>query len=192
MGFNLMPFQDEPFNGDVYIRRKFLELKEKYGLKNAIETGSCLFGTTRWLADNFNNVYTVEINKDFQDEGLKKMEGSVNMMALLGDSVELLPTMLKFAGRDTIVFLDAHWHEHCPLLKELEIIRDSGLKPIIVIHDFVVPDNPELGFDSYQGQPFTWEWIKPIVEQIGKPIISYNSEISGAKRGVIFIEWENK
>jgi hypothetical protein len=60
-----------------------------------------------------------------------------------------------------------------------------------MIHDFKVPDHPELGFDSYDGQDYEWDWIEGHVEAIyGKDgyIKSYNTDAVGAKRGVVVIE----
>jgi hypothetical protein len=45
----LMPFQDEPFNGDPYVQVEFLNLKDRFSVMNVIETGSCLFTTLKDL-----------------------------------------------------------------------------------------------------------------------------------------------
>ena len=45
--FNLMPFQDLPFNGDFQTETEFLKLRDKFNIKIAIETGSCLFTTSK-------------------------------------------------------------------------------------------------------------------------------------------------
>ena len=92
--------------------------------------------------------------------------------------------------KSVLLFLDAHWESHNPLLEELQIIKDKGMKPVIAIHDFFVPEHPELGFDSYAGQDYNWEWIASSIESIygadGYKYF-YNSEAEGMKRGVVFI-----
>ena len=42
----LMPFQDLPFNGDSFVCREFLKIKEQLGITVAVETGSCMYSTT--------------------------------------------------------------------------------------------------------------------------------------------------
>jgi len=92
-----------------------------------------------------------------------------------------------------LIFLDAHWGENCPLQKELEVIADrSKKKPIIAIHDFKIPGKPEYGYDSYQGQDFTFEWLEPWFDLIygkGQYEHFYNTGIveESAKRGIIFL-----
>jgi hypothetical protein len=91
--------------------------------------------------------------------------------------------------KKVLLFLDAHWEASCPLLDELAAIAESGMKPIIAIHDFKVP-NKDFGFDSYNGQDYTWDWIAPSIEKIyGKDFKHYyNTVAEGAKRGCVFIE----
>lgn len=193
----LMPFQDEPFNGDTFACEEFLKLKEQYNIKYAIETGSCFYTTTKWFAENFEQVFTVEINPDFAKHGKHKIADKNNVCAVIGDSVGFLKTLKDepFAIPDDascIYFLDAHWLNHCPLIEELDVI--SKIKqhpPVIVIHDFKT-DNPELGYDSYNGQDFDWEFIKYSVYVLELEFncvyeYHYNKEATGAKRGIIYL-----
>jgi antitoxin component YwqK of YwqJK toxin-antitoxin module len=92
---------------------------------------------------------------------------------------------------NTIFFLDAHWYTN-PVLNELDAIKESGKKPIIAIHDFMVPDHPEFGYDIYPDQNivYNWEWIQGKIESIyGKSGYTkeYNNEATGAMRGCIFL-----
>lgn len=190
----LMPFQDLPFNGDTFICQKFLELKKQYSITTAIETGSCFYSTTEWLAENFEQVYTVEINNDFARHGLHKVENRSNVQWAIGDSLHFLPVLKhKIQYERCIFFIDSHWEEHCPLLDELQIIAELELSqpPIITIHDFFT-GNPELGYDTYHGQPYTMEWIQEKVDALNvtyktvyKPV--FNTELAGAKRGIVYL-----
>lgn len=191
----LMPFQDLPFNGDEFVCMEFLNLKERFHIDTAVETGSCLYSTTEWLAKNFDRVATIEINEEFAKNGKHKIQEHYNVLALIGDSVQFLQEDVPIYVGDNnrlIYFLDAHWGAHCPLLEEIEAISKIGKQaPVIVIHDFYT-GTEELGYDSYNGQPFTWEWIEPKVklleEAFGVPYTHYfNNEAMGAKRGVIYI-----
>lgn len=190
----LMPFQDLPFNGDTFICDKFLELKKQYTITSAIETGSCFYSTTEWLADNFDNVYTVEINNDFARHGLHKVENKKNVQTAIGDSLNFLPVLgHKIQEERCIFFLDSHWEEHCPLLDELKIIAELqlSLAPIITIHDFYT-GNPELGYDTYHGQPYNFEWVKESIDNLNQAYKTtynaiYNTEAVGAKRGIVYL-----
>lgn len=184
----LMPRQGESFNGDHYICEEFLKLKEKFNIKTAIELGSCVGGTTKWLGENFDEVITIEINATFRNFCLERTKHLKNVTSLLGDTVEILPTILKHCDDHTIIFVDSHWLNHFPLLDELRIIAESGIKPVIVIHDFKVPDT-DLGFDSYGGQDIDMPYIIPSLQNIygkGKWEAHYNSIAEGAQRGVCY------
>jgi hypothetical protein len=190
----LMPFQSEPFNGDTFVCDEFLKLKERFNIDTAIETGSCLFYTTRWLSNNFKEVYTVECNPDYYLIGVEKVLDKTNVHSFLLDSVKFLNlTLPSFKDNNIITFLDAHWMNNCPLLDELEELSNLQTKqpPVIVIHDFFT-GNEELGCDEYNGQPFTYEWIEPKIKNIERKLnckyeYYFNKETVGAKRGVIYL-----
>lgn len=191
----LMPFQDLPFNGDTFIEKKFLELKEQFQITTAIETGSCFFSTTKWLAEHFDNVYTVEANMEFAKYGIPKVEGMSNVHWSIGDSLNWLPILThKIIEERCIFFLDAHWEEHCPLLDELDIIANMGLiyPPIIAIHDFKT-SNPELGYDTWNGKDFDFCFIQDALKKLEDVyqcniVLQGNSEAVGAKRGILYIQ----
>jgi hypothetical protein len=196
MSLILMPFQDLPFNGDIYIQREFLRIKKKYNLNVAVETGSCLFSTTEWLAKNFDRVYTCENNPTFFAAGVHKVK-DMNVRTIMNDSVIAMDEIAADLKEDdrVIFFLDAHWGEHCPLNEEIaKIAFMTKLKqpPIIAIHDWQVPEHPELGFDTYQEKPFTFELIAPSIAQVETLFNEeykyyFNSEAEGAKRGIIYL-----
>ena len=194
----LMPFQYDPFNGDTFLEQRFIELRDKHGIKTAIELGTCLGGTAAWYAKNFDKVYTTEINptffqiaKEFLHQTLSH-EDYAKIEFYLSDTVVVLSDILSHVkGEIPIITCDDHWLANNPLLEELAIIAASGIKPVIMIHDFKVPDHPELGFDSYGGQDYEWSWVEKSIEAIyGKDgyTKTYNSEASGAMRGVVVIE----
>lgn len=190
----LMPFQDFAFNGDVFIEKKFIELKEQFQLTTAIETGSCFFSTAKWLGENFDNVYTVEKNQEFAKYGIPKVEGMPNVHWSIGDSINWLPILTHKVIEDKcIFFLDAHFEKHCPLLDELEIISNMALinPPVIAIHDFKTP-NAELGYDSWNGKDFDFELIQDSVKKLEYVYdctykAQYNNEAVGAKRGIVYL-----
>lgn len=194
----LMPFQDHPFNGDTIAQAKVIELKDKFGLNYAIETGTCLGSTTHFLAQVFDWVATFENNLKFQNIAWKRLKDVENIYWVAKSSSHAIVEQADEipGGLERLFFfLDAHWEKSCPLKDELTqiafMVNSLGFKPpVIMIHDWKVPDHPELGFDSYNGQDFEWVWIKPGVDEIygiDNYDIEFNSEATGAKRGILYI-----
>ena len=187
----LMPYQAFPLNGDTYALQEFLNLKEKYNITTLVELGSCVFGSTKWFGENFERVITVEINSDFRNIGLQRASGLNNIVSYLGDSVNMLGTMLSECDDKTCIFIDSHWQK-LPLFDELKIIKQSGIKPCIVVHDCYVPNEVELGYDEYDGVAISLSSIQPYIDDIyGKDGYDYhyntNATATEVKRGIIYI-----
>jgi len=181
----------EPFNGDHFIEKKFLELRDRFGIKTIVETGTCLGSSTIFFAKHFENVITIEANLEYQAIAINRCakEELKNIEFLLGNSSKILFDSIRKLGNETVMFfLDAHWGYNCPLIAELEQIEQTTIEPIIAIHDFYTGDE-RLGFDSIQGQRFDYEWILPTVSCIGIFKIEYNTfdQSAGAKRGIIYL-----
>lgn len=188
----LMPKQASPFNGDFNVENEFLKLNLKFNLETVIECGSCVGGSTKWFGNNYKNVYTIEICEDFRNICLKRIDGLNNVTSILGNSIDHLGSILKKCNDNTVIYLDDHWNLFFPLLEELKIILDSGLKPVIVIHDCKVPNEPNLGYDSYSGADISYELIKTSLEDIygiNGYDYYYNSDATATevKRGLIYI-----
>jgi len=178
------------FEGDEIMADKIRELIKFYGINLVIEGGTYLGGTARRLAMMCAEVITIENNLAHYEKAKELLSPCKNTYMFFGSTVDILPKMLHFySDRKILFFSDAHWESHNPMLEELEIIRESGLKPVIAIHDFQVPNHPELGFDIYKGIVYEWDWIKDSIERIyGKDYnIEYNSKATGAQRGIIYI-----
>lgn len=200
----LMPFQMVPMNGDDFITKEMVRLKEIYGLKVAIETGTCFGSTSLWMAKNFPLVLTIESNEGYQAVAKEraKNDGIGNIVFYLGLSQTVLPVILEKynVGDDALFLLDAHWQHDCPLLDELKAIANYGIKPCIVIHDVKNPTDDRFGFDEYpitkEGLPlvqeFTFEWLKPSLDLIyGADNYTYyfntGFKQESAQRGCLFI-----
>jgi hypothetical protein len=195
------------FNDDTFIPQEFLKLKDKFLIKNAVETGTCEGETTKWLANNFDNVFTIEINTDFLAKAKNNCANLTNINFLFGDSSILIKDVINIVKNErTIFFLDAHWGDYCPTAVELIEIKNMNIKPIIVIHDFYVPGkshpegmhnigHPGWGWDYYPNFKYNWESIeKYIIDIYGTDYeYYYNEEVNGMRRGCIYIvPTENK
>lgn len=183
--------QDKPFAGDTFMERDFLALRDRFEISLVVETGACYGSTTRWLAEHFKSVMSVEINPTLRDIAISRLDGLDNVGIGLGSSSDLMAGMLNAIGpnENVLCFLDAHFDKHCPLIDELKAIADSGIKPVIAVHDMFVPGRPDLGYDTWNGKRFTFEWLKPHLERIyaGGPWgHHFNNEATGAKRGCLY------
>ncbi len=184
------------FEGDTFLKKTIQDLIKNEDIQVIIETGTFMGATTLQFAKMVKEVFTIEINEGYYNEAVKKFQnadGEANIYVALDSSVNQLRNMLIESSKfgNVLWFCDSHWQAHNPLLEELEILLQTGLKPVICIHDFKVPGHPELGFDSYNGQDYDLAWIQPSIERIyGKDGYEYwyNSEATGAKRGVVFIK----
>lgn len=216
----LMPFQDQPFNGDGYLAAEILRLKEAHGLTAAVETGTCYGSTSIWLWDHFQHTDTIEIHRPNFDVAVERvvklcnkvMEDDIGTSDVWawnkarqtihlwhGDSVDMLQryfgdnlrNLYEVKGERFLLFLDAHWGDVCPLLREIEAISDKGIRPVIVIHDFFVPGRPDLGYDCFpDGRPFKLENVSASLDRVYGPDgweFHYNDRAEGAKRGVLFV-----
>ncbi|MEI8339728.1 MAG: hypothetical protein WCF94_03625 [bacterium] len=179
------------FNGDTFLAKNILDIIKKEKIVNVVETGTYLADTTKFFSENVGVVYTVECNTDYYMRSKARNDLGNNINFFLGNSWEILDReIIPQINGKTIFYLDAHWDKPCPTLLELDIIAKHGIKPIIVIHDFKVPNHPELGWDSYPDFEYKIENIEVYLENIyGRDgyRYEYNSRASGAKRGVIII-----
>lgn len=183
------------YEGDEFIGQEIAKLVEQFGVNQIIETGTYRGATTKRLAE-YAPVHTVEIDEQnfrFASHDFKNRKGKrlKKITAEHGNSVKALTNLLPTVKDKSILcFLDAHWLDYCPLKDELKVISENGIKPVIVIHDWKVPGRPDLGYDSYKGQDYTFEWIEEDLKAIygeGGFSYHYNREAEGAKRGVIYI-----
>ena len=178
----------DAFNRDTFLHDKFKQLVEDNSIDVVIETGTYHGVSTEAFANMDVDVHTVELNDTYFSIAKSILSKYPNVHQHKGSSPEFLAGILPtLKGKKLLIFLDAHWNG-TPLIEELQAIAASGIEPIIAIHDFQVP-NKDFGFDSYNGQDYTWDWIAPHVSNIYKSFNHYyNTEATGSRRGVVFIE----
>jgi hypothetical protein len=180
-----------PFSGDKYLAETFLTLRDLFNIKTVIETGTYKGATTLWLNEHFEDVHTTEIDERLYPELRKTFKGT-NIKLWCAGSEEALPEILAYiSDKQPLIFIDAHWYKN-PVLAELKAIAEAGIKPIIAIHDFKVPNYSEFGYDTYpqQGITYEWQWIEKHIESIygkGGYEYFYNEKAEGDKRGCVFI-----
>lgn len=183
------------FEGDTQMRDEVQSLIKTLGITCVVETGTYKGGTTKVFSEmeGVEEVHTIEINDENFLEATEYLLKSLKTFVYKGSSEKVFRDLLpNLMGKKILFFLDAHWEEHCPLLEELEEIAAHGIIPLIIIHDFKVPGTT-LGFDSYKGQDFEYEWVRPSLEKIygaeHKYIHGFNlaETALGARRGALYV-----
>jgi predicted O-methyltransferase YrrM len=179
-----------PAYSDPELLKWTIELSKKFNIDTFFETGSYHGGTAKIAAPHFLNVITVENNQQNYNIASENLKDVKNCVLIMGNSPEVMEsTKLK---NETFFFLDAHWEDYWPLLDELAEIERQGIKPVIAIHDFFVPDEngyPKFGYDLYKGQPLNFSYIEEAVDKLyGKNNYDYKySTSSVTNSGVIYI-----
>ena len=160
---------NEVFSGDVFAIQTFKVIKNIFGIRNLVETGTYKGATSIYLSKYFEKVYSIEINEDnYKYVSGKIGDKNINNIKLYhGSSDDLLESVIKgeLIDNSTLFYLDAHWYEPCPLLDELESISKCGLRPVIMIHDFQVPGS-NLRHYGDRDRPFNFDYIKDKLERI--------------------------
>lgn len=156
------------FNSAPEIAQFIHSLKTDYAIDVAIETGTYLGETTRFLADCFNEVHTIEISDVNLNKALKALKDKDNVQAHLGSSEIVLHNLLPaLKDKRAIFYLDAHWNEFWPLLDELrEIGKTHKDNCIIVIDDFKVPGRKDLKYDKYGPHSCSYRYIENALSQV--------------------------
>jgi len=122
-----------------------LALRDKHEIKYAIETGTYKAGTTRFLGENFEQVWSIEMDEHWHDRAKRALPDLPNVNLVLGDSRFELLNILQDLDGPALLWLDAHWcggarddqrpEEECPLSQELFAIRANDNSHYILIDD---------------------------------------------------------
>ncbi|HEX2953223.1 MAG TPA: hypothetical protein VHR47_04475 [Bacillota bacterium] len=175
-----------PFNGDFHIEKAIKKLCRRFRVATIIETGTFRGDTTPVLAKYASVVHTVEVNTDFFAT-LNFAEP--NIIKHRGSSPDVLRAILGKVKKPCLFYLDAHWDNYWPLMDELKAIAYRAKNSVLVIHDFLNPEQPGYGYDTYNGQALCFEYISGVLSSIYPSGYSfhYNSKADGLRRGVIYI-----
>jgi predicted O-methyltransferase YrrM len=175
----------EPFNADTILQGTVYGLLKAYGVKAAVETGSFVGATTKWLSNNVDLCYGIEVQEEFCE---KAKANATDAQVILGSSTEVLPQVLEeIENGPVFFFIDSHWKNEWPLLDELRIIGESkwAKNCIIVIHDYKTGD---LGYDSYGEKDLDENYVKSALDSYFKGAKTFtNKDAVGCRRGVFCI-----
>jgi hypothetical protein len=147
-----------------------LLLKQEFGVKYFVETGTHHGKTTLWASQRFERIYTVEGSQVFYEQTSRKLAHLSNIKFSLGSSREKLPSIVAELDAPAIFWLDAHWmgdsstydKDECPILEEIDVINSSSFDHFIFIDDarlFLSPPPEPLSIDG-------WPTIATILEKL--------------------------
>lgn len=111
-----------------------------------LETGSHTGdGIQQALDAGFEKVYSVELSVALHEQCCNRFKGNYNVVMYLGDSHQLLDSILQHIRKPVTFWLDAHYsgegsvmgQYYSPLLQELEAIRHHTIHTHTILIDDV-------------------------------------------------------
>lgn len=129
---------------NMSLEESFIEMiAQATRAQTIVETGTYLGDSTEKMARHFACVHSIELGKELFEKAQKRFKKQKNIQLHQGDSVQLLPGIIKQLKGKTVFFLDAHFSmgitacgdENTPILTELAIIQKAGLKDATIIID---------------------------------------------------------
>jgi hypothetical protein len=119
-----------------------IDLRDRLGLRRAVETGTYYGHTTAVLARMFADVVTVERSDAFYERARAILEPLGNVRQVKGHSGDALRSLDSAPG-GTLYWLDAHWSggdtagsdDPCPLIGELDAIGAGDPNDVLLIDD---------------------------------------------------------
>jgi predicted O-methyltransferase YrrM len=161
----------EPFHGDSILQQLIVSSIQFFNVKTFFETGTFRGDSIVWLSNQLEDldIMSVEVDQFFHARAAKRIlhRKKKNKIRLLNnDSAVALKECFKtkILGDPTLFWLDAHWYNQWPLIDEITLITRSCKSSVILIDDFKVPCNLELGFDTYNGTENSIELIRSVLD----------------------------
>ena len=156
----------------VLFKKMALILRHEHDLKWFVETGSHLGFMTKWAAENFENVISIEIDQHYFRQAQKRCPDYGNLLLIKGDSGDILEEVLRIVEGPALIWLDAHFSPaHVggtnPLLKEIQAINADGRPHIILIDDFRFFEDP----------PMDWPSVDEIMSALGNREIEVKDNV---------------
>lgn len=155
-----------------------LELRNRYGIEQFVETGTCCADTTVLAALVFKYVWTVDIAHDYDQQANERLKHYPHVFRTHGDSADWLrklPQLRELIDVPTVYWLDAHWcgqaerqGPECPLLSELAAIGPLTNRDVILIDDadFFVDGPYRIVNRDRQHRPEEWPTYSDILAAV--------------------------
>lgn len=120
------------------------DIAKKYNISTLVETGTYLGNMIDANKNNFDRIYTIELDSKLYRRAKTKFAKFKNIKIIRGDSSKVLPLVLKRINQSSIFWLDAHYSGEftakgrfiTPIVSELKsIVSGKPKRHIILIDD---------------------------------------------------------
>lgn len=144
--------------------------KQKDNCTVFVETGTFMGDTTNnAYRAIFNEIHTLELSERYYSAALRRFKDCRNLYVHLGDSSKILGLVISNINANILFWLDGHYSgnstakgiKNCPLIEELEHIKNHPIKTHIIMVDDI----------RLQGT----EWIISL-EEIKNKILEINKD----------------
>lgn len=123
--------------------REILKLKDRYQLKTFVETGTYLGDTIDSVVNQFDKVYSVELDKKLYQRAKKLFKNDISVHLVFGDSGTKIKEILREIKEPALFWLDAHYSgagtargkKDSPVSQELRAILNHKIKKHIILID---------------------------------------------------------
>jgi hypothetical protein len=153
---------------------------DKKSYRTYVETGSYRGAGIREVLGEYDAIHSIELSKRWHDHCVAEFARHDHVRLHLGDSTELLATVLDDIDEPAVIFLDAHYSggstargaRDTPLLDELEILGRRAYPDIVIIDDTGFlgqkggrePAQPAPEYESWP--EFAYDWSETTREAV--------------------------
>jgi hypothetical protein len=163
-----MSFFDIGFHGDRYLL-KLVDHLLRGPATRFVETGTNVGSTLAYVARTYPSIpcWSCEPNAPACEQARTNI-GPCDHVRLFSESSQSFMQRLDrepvFDKTNTLFWLDAHGQGFAwPLREEIAWITGTFRSSYVLIDDFRIPGRPEFGFDTYDGQECSLDYIGPFL-----------------------------
>ena len=131
---------------------------QKYAIRVFIETGTYLGDMVAAVNNDFDRIYSIELNEDLFKQAVKRFAGYKHITIVHGDSSQVMPEILRPINIPCLFWLDSHYsaginareEKETPIWKEMRYICEHPINNHVILIDdaslFIGKnDYPEIG-----------------------------------------------
>lgn len=128
----------------VIKRKTLLAYKRRYDIRVLIETGTFLGDMVYAMRGVFSKIVSIELDRELHARASQRLSKLKHVQLLLGDSAELLPSVLQSIHEPALFWLDGHYSgpgtarstEDTPIVRELScVLMHNRRNHVILIDD---------------------------------------------------------
>lgn len=147
----------KPFPPPSFVKHRAVRrYRRRFHLHTLIETGTYTGGMVYAMQDEFDRIYTIELDDALFRAATERLAKFAHVTPLHGDSGEVLPRLLADISEPCVFWLDGHYsgegtargESDTPVLKELRAIFDHPIKNHVVLIDDVHCFTGENGYPT--------------------------------------------